>query len=99
MGREISIFSDYHQQENSLSNYCGLLMKILYQESPKQFQELLSALIKAKADIIVGPTFSQQIKKVKSIPDLVIAQKSFAIHFETKLTNWFYNCLLYTSPS
>lgn len=91
MGREISIFSDYHQKENSLSNYCGLLLKILYQESPRRFQELLSTMIKAKGDIIIGPSFSQQTKQIKSIPDLIIVQKSFVVYFETKRSNWFYN--------
>jgi hypothetical protein len=91
MGRELSFFADYHQGENSLTNYCGLIMKLIYNESPKQFEELLSILIKGKTDLIVGPIFEQQMKERKSIPDLTIIQKSFAIFFETKLTNWFYD--------
>lgn len=90
MGREISIFADYHQKENSLTNYCGLLMKLLYEDSPRRFEELLSTLIATDTNIIVGPTFTQQTKKNKSIPDLAITQKSFSIFFETKLTDWFY---------
>lgn len=90
MRREISIFSDYRQKENSLTNYCGLLMKLLYEESPRKFQELLVALLKTKKSIIVGPTFTQQEKFSRSIPDLTINQKSFSIFFETKTTDWFY---------
>ena len=90
MGREISIFADYHQKENSLTNYCGLLLKLLYEDSPRRFEELLATLVKTDTNIIVGPTFTQQTKETKSIPDLAITQKSFSIFFETKLSDWFY---------
>lgn len=90
MGREISLFADYHQKENSLTNYCGLLMKMLYEDNPRKFEELLATLLKTDTNIIVGPTFTQQTKTVKSIPDLAITQKSFSVFFETKTTDWFY---------
>ncbi len=90
MGREISLFADYHQQENSLTNYCGLLMKMLYEDSPRKFEELLATLLKTDTNIIVGPTFTQQSKKEDSIPDLAITQKSFSVFFETKTSDWFY---------
>ncbi len=90
MGRDISLFADYHHKENSLTNYCGLLMKMLYEESPRKFEELLATLLKTDSNIIVGPTFTQQTKTMKSIPDLAITQKSFSIFFETKTTDWFY---------
>ncbi len=90
MGREISLFADYHQKENSLTNYCGLLMKMLYEDSPRKFEELLATLLKTDTNIIVGPTFTQQTKTAKSIPDLAITQKSFSVFFETKTTDWFY---------
>lgn len=91
MSRAISLFADYHQKENSLSNYCGLVMKLLYEDSPKRFHEFISTIIDDLADIQIGPTFKQQTKEVSSIPDLAITQKSFSIFFETKRTNWFYN--------
>ena len=90
MSREISIFADYHQKENSLTNYCGLLMKLLYEDNPKSFEELLTTLIETDVNIFVGPKFTQQTKKKDSIPDLAITQKSFSIFFETKTTDWFY---------
>src|SRR5690554_8184097 len=74
MGREISLFADYHKKENSLTNYCGLLMKMLYEDSPRKFEELLATLLKTDTNIIVGPTFTQQTKTVKSIPDLAITR-------------------------
>ncbi|MNJ86506.1 hypothetical protein D3C87_40060 [compost metagenome] len=91
MGREISLFADYHQSENSLTNYCGLLMKMLYEDSPRKFEELLTTLIKSDVNIIIGPRFTQQTKKENSIPDLAITQKSFSIFFETKTSDWFYD--------
>ncbi len=95
MGREISIFSDYHQRENSLTNFCGLMMKLIYEESPRNFEELLATLLKTDANIIVGPTFTQQTKAIRSIPDLVITQKSFSVFFETKLTDWYKDDQIY----
>lgn len=91
MSREISLFADYHQKENSVTNYCGLMMKLIYEESPKRFEELLATLIQSDKDIPVGPIFSQQTKKEKSVPDLAITQKSFSIFFENKLRDWFYS--------
>ncbi len=84
MGREISLFADYHQQENSLTNYCGLLMKMLYEDSPRKFEELLATLLKTDTNIIVGPTFTQQSKKEDSIPDLAITQNHFQCFLKQK---------------
>lgn len=50
-------------------------MKILYEDSPRKFEELLATLLKTDTYVIVGPTFTQQKKTVKSIPDLAITQK------------------------
>ena len=91
MSREISLFSDYHQRENSVTNYCGLVMKLIYEEDPSRFEELLATLIPNNIVISVGPNFTQQTKKLKSIPDLAITQKSFSIFFENKLSDWFYS--------
>ena len=89
MSKEISLFSDYHTKENSLTNHCGLILKLLYEENPKSFEEAISSL--TSTDFIINPTFEQQVRKGTSIPDLVIEQKSFSIFFETKLTDWFHN--------
>ncbi|MCB9266515.1 MAG: hypothetical protein H6558_15935 [Lewinellaceae bacterium] len=91
MSREISLFTDYHQRENSVTNYCGLVMKLIYEESPKRFEELLATLIQSDVDIPVGPIFTQQTKKQSSVPDLAITQSPFSIFFENKLADWFYS--------
>ena len=93
MSRKISFFTDYHQNENSITNYCGLMLKILYQESPRKFEQVLNILTagEEELDLTIGPIFNQQLKNSTSIPDLSIVQDSFAIYFETKLNDWFYN--------
>jgi hypothetical protein len=88
MSKEISLFSDYHTKENSLTNHCGLILKLLYEENPKSFEELISSL--TSTNFIINPVFEQQVKKESSVPDLVIEQKSFSIFFETKRYDWFH---------
>jgi hypothetical protein len=91
MGRTISLFADYHGSENSVTNYCGLMLKLVYQESPRLLYQLLDFLFEGEAEVpFVGPTFEQQKAKSKSIPDLEIKQESFQILVETKLTDWFH---------
>ena len=90
MGREISLFTDYHSNENNLTNYCGLLMKMLYEESPRRFEEFLDTIIKSEKNINIIPLFRQQTRQFSSIPDLAITQNSFSIFFETKLRGWSY---------
>lgn len=96
MSREISLFSDFHQGENRVTNYCGLMLKIVYQEKPEAFQEVISTLIAETGALFeILPSFKQQQakninKNHRSIPDLTLKQKSFNIYFETKITDWFY---------
>ena len=96
MGRDISLFSDFHQGENRITNYCGLILKMIYQESPIAFQETIVNLLgDSNTGFEVLPVFHQQEKKsssktVKSIPDLILRQSSFNIYFEVKTTDWFY---------
>lgn len=96
MSREISLFADYSQEENRVTNYCGVMMKMLYEESPSRFEEFLAAILQPDYSLSVGTKFMQQVKKTKgideksSIPDLVIGQQSFEIFFEVKTSDWFY---------
>lgn len=95
MGRTISLFADYHGGENSVTNYCGLMLKLVYQESPRLLNQLLDLLFEGEAEVpYIGPMFEQQKgkqrKKNHSIPDLEIKQTSFQILVETKLTDWFH---------
>lgn len=90
MGKAISLFTDYSQSENRVTNYCGLMMKLIYEESPRRFSILIDQLTNGEGNLIIGPTFSQQQKEKKSVPDLVIAQSAFTIAFENKLGDWFH---------
>jgi hypothetical protein len=90
MSREISYFTDYHKKENVVTNYCGLMMKMVYEANPTGYEELLIALTEGKVDIHLGPKFKQQDKNEKSIPDLTIIQEPISIFFENKLDDWFY---------
>lgn len=90
MSRDISLFSDYHTTENSLSNHCGLILKLLYEENPTSFEEVITNLINTDTPFEVRPTFEQQRKVLKNVPDLIIRQPSFSIYFETKRFDWFY---------
>lgn len=92
MGKPISLFSDYHSFENTVTNYCGLMMKLIYRESPQLLNRLFEILFKGKMPVmpVVGPVFMQQIKKSSSVPDLEIRQTSFQILFETKIPDWFH---------
>ena len=89
MGQEISLFNDYHTKENILSNHCGVILKLLYEENPRSFEEVISTL--TFQDFMISPSFKQQIKKKESTPDIVIEQKSFSLYFETKRFDWFYD--------
>jgi len=89
MGQDISLFNDYHTKENILSNHCGVILKLLYEENPRSFEEVISTL--NSQDFMISPSFKQQIKREESIPDIVIEQKSFSIFFETKTFDWFYD--------
>ena len=92
MSRTISYFADYHSGENSVTNYCGLMMKMIYDESPIKFENLINDLLASlEVSIEVGVRFNQQVKEKKSIPDLCINQRSFNIFFENKLSDWFHN--------
>lgn len=91
MGRNISLFADYHGKENSVTNFCGLMLKMVWQENAQAFSALLDRLFEGEVDLpAIGPQFSQQNKGKSSMPDLEICQNSFQILVETKLFDWFH---------
>lgn len=88
MAQEISLFSGYSQKENLVSNYTGLLFKLIYEENPELFEELIQEIFPT---ISIGPKFSQQSKARESVFDLVVEQEPFSVVIETKLSDWFYD--------
>lgn len=91
MSRAISLFSGYSQKENRTTNYCLLILKLLYEENPKFLGELLSALLGEDLGDHVGVQFRQQERRGKSVPDGLIIQKALSIYIETKTFDWFYD--------
>lgn len=91
MAREISLFSGYSQKENRTTNYCLLVLKMMYEENPKFLGEVLSNLVDASLGDLVGVRFQQQQKRKSSVPDGLIFQRPFAIYIETKNFDWFYD--------
>ena len=91
MGKEISLFSGYDQPENRTTNYCLLLLRMLYQENPKLLSAAMSALVGDSSGLQIGVDFRQQVGRNGSIVDGLITQPSFAVYIETKRWNWFYD--------
>jgi len=60
-----------------------VLLRMLYNTSPKLLEGLLQAL--CADEVTVGPRFSQQIAGSRSVPDGLILQEPLAIFVETKL--------------
>jgi hypothetical protein len=92
MGKPISLFSGYSQGENRTTNYCLLLLKMLYEENPKFLAEATAKLAgDSEVGSEIGVKFQQQVYKGSSIPDGLILQSAFTIYIETKNWNWFYD--------
>lgn len=91
MGKSISLFSGYSQSENRVTNYCLLMLKMLYEENPKFLGEILSELTAGRLGSDVGVTFRQQVKVGDSVPDGLIVQSPISIHIETKNWDWFHS--------
>lgn len=91
MSKQISLFSGYSQRENRVTNYCLLVMKMLYEENPKYLGEVLAALVGEDLSSHVGVSFRQQERRESSIPDGLIVQHPLTIYIETKNYDWFYD--------
>jgi len=89
MSKNIRLFSNYVQRENQTTNYCLLILKLLYEENPKFLSEVLSTLLSERLSGAVGVKFSQQNRGKKSVPDGKISQDAFSIVIETKRDNPF----------
>jgi hypothetical protein len=91
MSKPISLFSGYSQRENRVTNYCLLILKMLYEENPKFLAEVLSTLVGEDLGQRIGVEFRQQDKQTSSTPDGVILQPAFTMYVETKNFDWFYD--------
>jgi hypothetical protein len=94
MPHPITLFSGYSQKENRTTNYCLLILKMLYEENPKFLAEALGKFVGEELSGRIGVKFSQQEKKAASVPDGLIVQPAFTIFIETKNFDWFYDAQL-----
>jgi hypothetical protein len=94
MSRQITLFSGYSQRENRTTNYCLLILKMVYEENPKFLAEVLTTLVGEELGEKIGVKFRQQEKKASSIPDGLILQPAFTIYIETKNVDWFHDAQL-----
>lgn len=90
MSKQISLFSGYSHHENRTTNYCLLILKMVYEENPKFLGEVLGAVVGEGLGERIGVKFRQQERKKASTPDGLITQPAFTIYVETKNFDWFY---------
>ena len=81
----VTRFPHYHQAENVVTNHAMVMLRLLYDVSPKLLEALLQAL--CAGEVTVGPRFSQQISGTYSVPDGLVSQEPFAVFVETKLSS------------
>ena len=86
---KIHYFQRYHEKENVATANTMLLLSRLYQYSSDKFFRLLKSVFFGDS-FEPELTFKLQEKCVDSVPDAVIAQESFKIVVETKMSDWFY---------
>ncbi len=94
MSHQITLFSGYSQRENRTTNYCLLILKMVYEENPKFLAEVMTTLVGEELGERIGVKFHQQEKKASSVPDGLILQPAFTIYIETKNVDWFYDAQL-----
>ena len=64
MGKAISLFNDFKKGENTTTNYCGLMLKLIYNEVPTAFQNIIADLIAdSRWSFDILPEFNQQETK------------------------------------
>lgn len=80
---EVTRFPHYHQAENVVTNHVMVMLRMLYEASPKLLEALLRAL--CADEVTVGPRFSQQVSGAHSVPDGLVLQEPLAVFVETKL--------------
>ena len=83
------LFQRYGKRENQVTNNTLLMLRHLYNESPKKLNSVLSTLTDMGEDFFVGVSFNQQVKGTSSVPAAQIFQSPVSIYLGQKLTeNW-----------
>ncbi len=90
---KIHYFQRYHQKENVATANTMLLLSRLYSYSSNKFFTFLKELCfnnNVENEVNLELNFTIQEKSKDSVPDATIAQESFKIVVETKITDWFH---------
>ena len=80
---EISYFQRYSQRENHVTNNTMLMLRHVYQRSPRLIEDVLRGLLEDD-EVEIGPRFEQQVGESHSIPDAAITQRSLHVYVEAK---------------
>lgn len=87
----ISLFTRYSTDENRITNYCMLFLRLMTEENPLFLRDLFKKILPLDRIPRFGIAFSQQQKnEAGSIPDGLIVQAPVCIHFEFKTSDWFH---------
>ena len=79
MGRNISLFADYHGKENSVTNFCGLMLKMVWQENAQAFSALLDRLFEAlhlRKNRDIGEFTKEDHKNTARLIDAILEGKT-----------------------
>ena len=87
----ISLFTRYSTNENRITNYCMLFLRLMTAESTSFLRDVFGKILPLDKVPHFGVNFSQQQKnEAGSVPDGLITQKEICIHFEFKTSDWFH---------
>ena len=78
----INYFQTYSKRENHVTNNTLLMLRHVYQASPRLLERVVNSMLDGQA-IELGPQFEQQVRGAHSVPDAVISQKPLHIYIET----------------
>lgn len=79
----VSYFQRFSHPENHATNNTMLMLRYIYQSSPLKLQSALTSLV-GTGQLVIGPTFEQQVRGGASVPDALIAQQPMRVFVEAK---------------
>lgn len=84
------------RSENKISNFCCAILKLIYNENPIVFEDIINSFItddeykiQISPNFIVQEALNRGKNEEKSIPDITLKQNTFNVQFEVKLYDWF----------
>ena len=84
MSQPVTLFCGYSKEENRTTNYCLVILKMLYHENPKLLSDALGHLTGTDLGERVDVCFRQQEVCGASTPDGLISCAAYTVFVETK---------------